>query len=155
MKLADIIVPDAIIPSLASTTRQEAIAELLGAIADTGSIAGDSVSASTDALMAREAQSSTGIGNGVAFPHARINGIKKPLCAIGCSSEGIEFDSIDGNPVNLVLLLLSSSEDPAEHLEAMEAVFKHVQRKAFRDELACCKTRDEIVDIVRDADVVL
>ena len=154
MKLSDIIVPDAIIPRLVSTTRDEAIAELIGAMAEAGYIAGDSVQDVTDALLVREAQATTGIGNGVAFPHARIKGIKAPLGAIGCSAEGIDFDSLDGGPVDLVVLVLSSPEDPGEHLEAMEAVFRHVQRQAFRDELRSCQTRDEIADLVRKADEV-
>ena len=154
MKLANIIVPDAIIPSLASTTRDEAIAELTGALADAGTIGGDSVKDVTAALLAREAQSTTGIGNGVAFPHARIKGIKEPVGAIGCSAEGIDFDSLDGCPVDLVMVLLSNPEDAGEHLEAMEAVFRHVQRHAFRDELRACQTQDEIADLVRKADEV-
>ena len=152
MKLANIIVPEAIIQSLAATTRDETIAELIGALADAGAIAGDSVGDVTGALLAREAQSSTGIGNGIAFPHARIKGVKEPVGAIGCSAEGIDFNSLDGRPVDLVVLLLSDPEDPGEHLEAMEAVFRHVQRQAFRDELRACQTQDEIADIVQKAD---
>jgi mannitol/fructose-specific phosphotransferase system IIA component (Ntr-type) len=152
MKLSDIIVPDAIIPRLAATERDEAVAELIGAMADAGAISADSVQDFTAAILAREAQSSTGIGKGIAFPHVRIKGIKEPLGAIGCSAEGIDFDSLDGRPVNLVVLLLSNPEDPGEHLRAMETVFRHVHRKAFRDELRACQTRDEIVDLVRKAD---
>jgi len=152
MKLADIIVPDAMVPSLAATTRDEAITELIGALAEAGAIATDTVQDVTAALLAREAQATTGIGNGVAFPHARIKGIKEPVGAIGCSAEGIDFNSLDGKPVNMVVLLLSNPEDPAEHLEAMEAVFRHVQRQAFRDELRTCHAQQEIVDLMRRAD---
>ena len=152
MKLSDIIVPDAIIPSLASTTRDEAIAELVGAMAEAGAVPGDRVQDFTDAIVAREAQASTGIGNGIAFPHARVKGIKKPVVAIGCRAEGIEFSSIDAKPVDVVVLLLSNPEDPGEHLEAMEGVFKHVQRQAFRTEIRACQTRDEIAAVVQKAD---
>ena len=152
MKLSDIIVPDAIIPHLASTTRDEAIAELIGAMAAAGALAGDSVPEITAAILVREAQATTGIGNGVAFPHAKIKGIKEPVGAIGCSAEGIDFDSLDARPVDLVVLLLSNSEDAGEHLRAMETVFRHVQRQAFRAELRACQTRDEIADLVRKAD---
>lgn len=151
MKLSDIVVPDAMIPSLAATTRDEAIAELLGAMVDAGAITGDSLQGVTDALMAREAQSTTGIGNGVAFPHARVKGIKAPVGAIGRSKEGIDFNSLDGRPVDMVIVLLSNPEEPGEHLEAMEAVFMHVQRQAFRDELQSCQTQDEIDEVIRKA----
>ncbi|MBL7221296.1 MAG: PTS sugar transporter subunit IIA [Phycisphaerae bacterium] len=154
MKLSDIIVPDAIIPSLAATTRDEAIAELIGALAAAGAVSGDRAGEFTDAILAREAQSSTGIGNGIAFPHVRIKDIKQPLVAIGCSAAGIEFNSIDAKPVGLVVLLLSNLEDPGEHLEAMEAVFRHVQRQAFRAGVLSCQTRDEIADLVQKADEI-
>ena len=154
MRLSDIIVQDAIVPQLASTTRDEAIAELIGALAQAGTIDADSVQDVTAALLAREAQATTGIGNGVAFPHARIKGVKAPVGAIGCSAEGIDFDSLDGQPVNMVVLVLSNPEDPGEHLEAMEAVFRHVQREAFRNELRACQTREEIIALVENTDEV-
>lgn len=152
MKLSDIIVTDAIVPSLAATTRDEVIAELIGAMAAAGGIDAAGVKDFTGAILAREAQSSTGIGNGVAFPHARIKGVKQLVGAIGLSAEGVEFDSIDGQPVSIVILILSNPEDPGEHLEAMEAVFRHVQRQVFRDELLACKTQDEIASVVQKAD---
>jgi nitrogen PTS system EIIA component len=152
MKLSDIIVNDAIIPSVTATTRDEAIAELIGALADAGAVADTSVQDFTDAIIAREAQASTGIGNGIAFPHARIKGVKNPIAAIGCSRDGIEFNSIDAKPVGMVVLLLSNPDDPGEHLEAMEAVFKHVQREVFRTEMQACQTSDEIIDLVKKAD---
>ena len=68
MKLSNLIVQDAIIPRLASTTRDEAVAELIGALAGAGAIDADSVGDITAAILAREAQATTGIGNGIAFP---------------------------------------------------------------------------------------
>ena len=152
MKLSDLIVSDAIVPRLVSTTRDEAIAELVGAMAQAGAISADSVSDVTAAILAREAQATTGIGNGVAFPHTRIKGVKKAIAVIGCSAEGIDFDSLDGQPVDMVVLLLSNSEDADEHLQAMETVFRHVRREAFRAELRACKTREEIAALVEKAD---
>jgi PTS system nitrogen regulatory IIA component len=152
MKLSDLIVSDAIIPRLASTMRDEAIAELVGALIDAGAIDADSAADITAAILVREAQASTGIGKGIAFPHTRIKGVKKAIAVIGCSPEGIAFDSLDGQPVDMVVLLLSSSEDPDEHLQAMETIFRHVHREAFRVELRACQTLDEIVALVENAD---
>jgi mannitol/fructose-specific phosphotransferase system IIA component (Ntr-type) len=154
MKLSDIIVPQAVISQLASTTRDDAVSELIGAMARAGAIADDRVEDITGAILAREAQATTGIGNGVAFPHARIKGVKKAVGVIGCSSEGINFDSLDGQPVNVVLLLLSNADDADEHLQAMETIFRHVQRQAFCNDLRACCTQDEIVALVEKADDV-
>ena len=154
MKLSDLIAADAIVPKLESTTRDEAISELIAAMVDAGAIAADRASDVTAAILAREAQATTGIGNGIAFPHARIKGVEKAVAVLGCSPDGIDFDSLDGQPVNIVVLLLSSSEDADEHLQAMETIFRHVHREAFRNELRTCRTRDEIAVLVEKADEI-
>jgi len=148
MKLSDIIAADAIIPSLAATTRDGAIRELAQALADAGSIPEGGFQRAVEAVMVREAQATTGIGDGVAFPHARVAGITKPVGAIGRSEEGIDFDSLDTRPVHVVVLLLSNPEDANEHLEAMEAVFKHIRREAFRRQLRSDQTRQEIAGLL-------
>ncbi|MCP4376863.1 MAG: PTS sugar transporter subunit IIA [bacterium] len=152
MNLSAIMVDDAIIPAMTATTRDDAIVELIGALVDVGAIADSNAQGFTDAIIARETQASTGIGNGVAFPHARVKGVKNPIVAIGCSHEGIEFNSIDAKPVDLIVLLLSNPDEPGEHLEAMEAVFKHVQRRMFRTEMQACKMGDEIIELVKNGD---
>ena len=78
-------------------------------------------------MLAREKQATTGIGKGIALPHAKIKSVKKIVGAIGRSSRGIDFSALDSKPVYIVLLLLSNPENPDEHLQAMETIFKHVQ----------------------------
>jgi len=108
----------------------------------------------TKAILAREAQATTGIGKGVALPHAKLKGIKKPIATIGCSSEGIDFASLDSKPVYSVILLLSSPDNPDEHLQAMETIFKHVQRDIFRKFLRQSESREAIIDLIKEADEV-
>ncbi len=155
MKLSDIMVTDAIIPELQAKTREEAVTELVKALAAAGAIPKKSVDEVAKAVMAREAQATTGIGKGVALPHAKLKGIKKPLGTIGRSSEGIEFASLDAKPVFSVILLLSSPENPDEHLQAMETIFKHVQRDIFRKFLRQAQTKQAIVDLIHEADELL
>ena len=152
MKLSDIMVNDAIIPELKARTRDEAIAELVAALADAGAIAKKNVEEVTKAVLARESQATTGIGKGVSLPHAKLKGIKKPIGTIGRSAEGIDFSALDLKPVYSVILLLSSPENPDEHLQAMEAIFKHVQRDMFRKFLRQAETREAVVDLIREAD---
>jgi mannitol/fructose-specific phosphotransferase system IIA component (Ntr-type) len=155
MRLSDIIVSDAIVPELQAKTREEAVSELVKALAAAGAIPKKSVEDVAKAVMAREAQATTGIGKGVALPHAKLKGIKKPLGAIGRSSEGIEFASLDAKPVFSVILLLSSPDNPDEHLQAMETIFKHVQRDIFRKFLRQSQTKQAIVDLIHEADELL
>jgi len=155
MKLSDIMVADAIVPELQAKTREEAVLELVKALAAAGAIPKKSVEDVTKAVMARESQATTGIGKGVALPHAKLKGVKKPLGAIGRSSEGIEFASLDAKPVYSVILLLSSPDNPDEHLQAMETIFKHVQRDIFRKFLRQAQTRQAILDLIQEADELL
>jgi len=152
MRLSDLIVADAIVPHISADGRDGAIAELIASLADVGAIPAGTESDIAAAIIAREAQATTGIGHGIAFPHARIKSVRKAVAVIGCRPEGIDFKSLDGQPVDMVLLLLSSSEDADEHLEAMETIFRHVHRQAFRDQLKACSTQEEIIALVENAD---
>ncbi len=155
MKLSEIMVEEAILPELEAKTKDEAVAELVKALAAAGAIPKKSVDDVTKAVMAREGQATTGIGKGVALPHAKLKGIKKPIGTIGRSSEGLDFASLDAKPVYSVILLLSSPDNPDEHLQAMETIFKHVQRDIFRKFLRQAQTRQAIVDLIHEADELL
>ena len=152
MKLSDIVITEAIIPELQSKTRDDAINELVESLADAGAIAKKSTKDVVKAILAREGQATTGIGKGVALPHAKLKGIKKAIATIGRSSDGLDFSALDYKPVYSVILLLSSPEKPDEHLQAMETIFKHVQRDIFRKFLRQSETREAIVDLIHEAD---
>ncbi len=152
MKLSDIMVFDAIVPELEATTRDESIAELVKALAANGAIPKTKVKEITEIVLHREAQATTGIGKGVSLPHAKLKGIKKPIGTIGRSSAGIDFAALDSKSVYSVILLLSSPDNPDEHLQAMETIFKHVQRDIFRKFLRQSETKEAIVDLIKEAD---
>ena len=152
MKLSDIIVIDAVVPCLKATSREDAIAELVEALAAAGAIAKNAVKEITKIVLDREGQATTGIGKGVALPHAKRKGIKKPMATIGLSPEGIDFAALDSKPVYSVILLLSSPDSPDEHLQAMETVFKHVQRDIFRKFLRQSTTKEAVAGLIEEAD---
>lgn len=152
MKLADIVVTDAIRAQMDAQTRDEAIEELVNALASAGAISKRSASEIAKAIIARESQATTGIGKGIALPHAKIKGIKKPIATIGGTPEGLDFSSLDSKPVYSVILLLSSPENPDEHLQAMETIFRHVQRDIFRKFLRQAETQQAVVDLIEEAD---
>lgn len=152
MKLADIMVTEAILPDLGATTRDAAIEALVQALAEAGAVAKKDTADITKAVLARESQATTGIGKGVALPHTKLKGIRHPLATVGLSADGIEFKALDGKPVYSVILLLSSPENPDEHLQAMEVIFKHVQRDIFRKFLRQAQTVEAVVDLIQEAD---
>lgn len=152
MKLSDIIVTGAIIGDLEQTSRDQAIKRLTAALADAGAISRRTVNEAIAAVLAREKQATTGIGKGVALPHAKIPSVKKVVGTIGRSSAGIDFSALDSKPVHIVILLLSSPDEPDEHLQAMETIFKHVQQDMFRKFLRQCETAEAIADLIQEAD---
>lgn len=152
MRLADIMVDQAIVPQLKATTRDGAIKELVEALAAAGAVAKKNVDEIVKAVINREMQATTGIGKGVALPHRKIDCVKKPVGTIGRSSDGIDFGALDSKPVYSVILLLSNPDDPDEHLRAMETIFKHVQRDIFRKFLRQSETSEAIIELIAEAD---
>ena len=152
MRLSDIIVTDAIIADLEAGTRDEAIEELIQALADAGAITKRAVKDALAAVLKREDQATTGIGKGISLPHAKIKNVKKVVGTIGRSAKGIDFNALDSKPVYVVILLLSSPDDPDGHLQAMETIFKHVQRDIFRKFLRQSETKQAIVELLQEAD---
>ncbi|MBS3734565.1 MAG: PTS sugar transporter subunit IIA [Phycisphaerae bacterium] len=152
MKLADIMVSEAVVPELNAHTRNEAISELIQTLAKAKGWSAARAEQAEKAVLEREKQATTGIGKGVALPHAKLKGLEAPIGTIGRSAEGIDFSALDSKPVYSVLLLLSSPDNPDEHLQAMEAIFKHVQRDMFRKFLRQSETSEAIVDLIREAD---
>jgi mannitol/fructose-specific phosphotransferase system IIA component (Ntr-type) len=105
----------------------------------------------TKTIIQRENEASTGIGKGVALPHIKADGVEEPVAAIGRSSQGLDFRSLDKQPVYSVILLVSPKENPDKHLQAMEILFRNLNHDDFRRFLRQAQTAEEIEDIIRDA----
>jgi len=152
MKMSDIMVADAIIPELQAEDRDGAIEEAVASLVAAGAVPKSRLKDIVKAVLDREEQATTGIGKGVALPHAKLKCIRKAVGTIARSSRGIDFSALDSKPVHSMILLLSTPEDPNEHLQAMETIFKHVQREIFRKFLRQSDTRQAIVDLIDEAD---
>jgi mannitol/fructose-specific phosphotransferase system IIA component (Ntr-type) len=152
MKLSDFVVKEAIIPELKATDRNGVIRELVEALVSAGRLDAGASEAVARAVIQRENQGSTGFGKGVAVPHVKHQQVPEMLAAIGRSSSGVDFAALDRAPVYSVVLLLSSTDDPDAHLQAMENVFRHLQRDNFRRFLRQAETVEAIVDLIQEAD---
>ena len=152
MKLSDFMVSEAIVPQLQSTSRDDAVRELVEALAHAGKVATKQVDEIVQKVIERETQGSTGIGKGIAVPHIKHPSTTEIVGTIGCSRDGIEFNSLDKAPVYSVLLLLSPPNDPDRHLEAMESLFAHLQRDRFRKFLRQSESTEAIIDLIQEAD---
>jgi mannitol/fructose-specific phosphotransferase system IIA component (Ntr-type) len=92
------------------------------------------------------------MGKGVAIPHVKHPSLKKAVATFGQSPGGVNFSALDKQPVYSVILLLSPVDDPDNHLQAMEKVFTHLQQEKFRKFLRQAQTRQQIVDLLKEAD---
>jgi len=154
MKLLDFLVTEAIEPNLTPTDRNGVIRALVAALVSAKQIDEPDADTIARAIIQRENQGSTGFGKGVAVPHVKHNKIKRIMAALGRSAGGVDFAALDRAPVFTVVLLLSPPDDPDGHLQAMESIFRHLQRDNFRRFLRQAETREEIVDLIREADAM-
>lgn len=99
------------------------------------------------AVICREQQASTGIGKGVAVPHAYEDSITRQVLAIGISREGIDFKSIDGAPVHIVALLATPKKHQNQHMELLAALSRLLQHDEVRQNLIQAKDAAEVIDI--------
>lgn len=154
MKLKDFVVTSAVIAELKATDRDGAIGELVQSLADHGSVPRSKVDDLMTAVLSRERVATTGMGKGVAMPHAKHASVKKVIATIGRSQEGIDFNALDQGPVYTVVLLLSPPDAPEQHLQAMETIFRHLQRDNFRRFMRQANDKDEIIELVEEADAM-
>ncbi len=152
MKLTDFVMTGAIIANLESTDRNGVIRELVHALCGAAALKEDDADAISRAVIQRENQGSTGFGKGVAVPHVKHAKVPRIMAAIGRSPEGVDFAALDRLPVYTVVLLLSPPDCPDEHLQAMENIFRHLQRDNFRRFLRQSETSEAIADLLQEAD---
>jgi mannitol/fructose-specific phosphotransferase system IIA component (Ntr-type) len=152
MKFTDFICFEAIIPELKTRDRNGVIREIVSALHKAGRLGKGNCEEIIKAVIKRENEASTGMGKGVAVPHVKHKAVKDVIATIGQSSAGIDFSSLDKQPVYSVILIISPVENPDKHLQAMESVFKHLQEEKFRKFLRQSKEAAEIEDLLREAD---
>ena len=152
MKFADFVCFEAIIPELSAADRDGAIAELVSALDKAGRLGNNNCQEIIKAVIERENEASTGMGKGVAVPHVKDEAAKDMVAVVGLSSRGIDFSSLDKQPVYSVILLISPADNPDRHLQAMESIFKHLQQDRFRKFLRQSQTAEQIKDLLREAD---
>lgn len=128
IKLSSLLKDAYIELNLAGNDKAEIISELVDIISKSGKVRNKKTL--TDALMERERLGSTAIGNGVAVPHAKIEGIKQTVMAFGRSIEGVDFNSLDGEKTSLFFMLISPKDDIGAHLKIL-AKISHLIKDRF------------------------
>ena len=143
MKIADLIVPDRVIVPMHVSDKAQLLRELSRRTARLLPIDPQAI---VDALQAREVLGSTGIGHGIAVPHARMKGLQQMFGVFARLERPIDFDAIDGQPVDLVFLLLVPDRAGNEHLAALAAVARQLRDRKVAAQLRAVATRGELYD---------
>jgi mannitol/fructose-specific phosphotransferase system IIA component (Ntr-type) len=152
MKFADFMSTEAIIPEIAADGKEGVIREMVEALQNAGRIEADNVESIIAAIMKREELGSTGIGRGVAVPHTKHPSVGQLVGAVGVSRDGIDFNSLDGEKVNLVFLLVSPPDRPGDHLRALENISRQLRDDTFCRFLKQSKSAEDIVQLLEEAD---
>jgi nitrogen PTS system EIIA component len=153
MKLLDLIDRKSIVADLEATDRNGVVRELVEVLARAKLIDESSTEGIVRSIVTRErTRGTTGFGKGVAVPHVKVEGLPRIVAAVGRSSAGIDFGSLDGQPVYSVFLIVSPAEQPEEHLRAMDLIFRHLQQEQFRKFLRQSDKPEKIYDLLSEAD---
>ena len=150
MDLGDILSKDQIITDLKATNRWEAIDELINNLVTTGKIKPEHHDAIASVVKKRESSMSTGIGFGIGIPHASTDLIYEVVGALGRSKNGVSFDALDNQPVNLVMLFLVPQGQFQKHLHTLANIAKLLHRADFRQALLDAGDAEAMLQIIRD-----
>ncbi|WP_019122163.1 PTS fructose transporter subunit IIABC [Brevibacillus massiliensis] len=146
IRIADLLKSDTIVLHLSASTKEAVLDELIAKLDEAGRL--NSKEGMKQAILAREAQGSTGIGEGIAIPHAKTAAVKTPGIAYGFSKEGIDFDSLDKQKAHLFFMIAATEDANQAHLETLALLSQMLMDESFRQELMKAETKEQVLDIV-------
>ena len=152
MKIMDFLSEEAITTDLKSVNKTEAIKELVDLLIVSGDVDKKDKTKIVELLMARESLGSTAIGHNVGIPHAKADCVKDLVGAFGLSRKGVDFDSLDGEPVYIFFLLLAPQDSAGPHLKALARISRLIKDKYFRETLRQAKDKKDVVRIIETED---
>jgi PTS system fructose-specific IIA component/PTS system nitrogen regulatory IIA component len=165
MRLCNFIVRDAVVPSLSvpvpqvdardtaavGRVKEAVVREMVGSLHAAGHFRAGDGDEIVKAVMRREQLGTTGIGRHIAIPHSRHPAVDRLIGTLALSRDGLPFDSLDGEPVYVFVLLVSPQDRPGDHLRALEAVVRTMRNDDFVRQLRACQTREEIWALLESA----
>ncbi len=150
MNITTLLDKSAVSVGLKARGKDEVLSELVDLIVESGCIKKSEKADIFKKLKEREALGSTGIGKGIAIPHAKCPKIKKMVAAFGVSKEGIDFKSLDGESSHIFFLLIVPGETPGAHLKALAKISRLLDDKFIRDRVKAAKSSRELLGIIKE-----
>ena len=152
MNLTEYVVEPAIIPDLQASTKEDAIRAMVAGLREAGKFSAGDEENIVSAIMKREELGSTGIGRGIAVPHTKNPSVSELTATIAIASEGVDFDSLDNEPVHVLFLLISPPDQPRKHLRALETIAKRLRSDDFCNFLRQSTTSTEVMELLREVE---
>lgn len=147
MNLSEILIEECISLELSHQTKNGAIQEMVELASQSGKIA--NTDKLVKAILDRERIQTTGIGSGMAIPHATTEGIRGLVLAMGISRDGVEYDSLDNKPVHLIFLLAGEPRLQTSFLSILSKISRFFRKEEFRDEVCQVKSASEILSMIQ------
>jgi fructose-specific phosphotransferase system IIA component len=147
MSIAELLSPETITLDLQAKDVDSAIVELASLLAQTGAVS--DLNTYVEAVRTREQHSTTGVGFGVAIPHAKSNGVSRAAVAFGRTASGIDWKAMDGEPVNMVFLIAAPEGANDLHLKALSQLARMLMRDEFRQKLRSAQTPDQVLNALQ------
>lgn len=152
MQFADFISQGATQTNIEAAEKEAVIREMAGSLLSAGEIAEEHFEGIVEAILKREELGSTGIGRGVAVPHTKHPTVDKLCGAVAVSGSGVEFESLDGEKVHVLFMLVSPPDRPGDHLRALEYISRQLRDDSFCNLLKQSTTPDDVWQLLMDAD---
>ena len=152
MKILDFLCKKAIATDLKSTTKEGIIEELADLLVGAGEVEKKDKKRLIETLMERESLGSTAIGQGIGIPHGKSDCVDKMVASFGISQNGINFNSLDGEPVYIFFLLVAPQDSAGPHLKALARISRLLKDKYFRDSLKQARDEKTVLKIITDED---
>jgi fructose PTS system EIIBC or EIIC component len=149
MNISDLLSVETVKLGLKSKDKDSVIDELLNILIEAKKLDKKSKSKVKKSIKAREKLGSTGIGQGVGVPHAKDSAVKKLTICCGISKSGVDFESLDGELVNIFFMILAPKEATGEHLKTLAKISRLVRARFFRASLIQCKDPKNLLSILK------
>ncbi|HGD9497432.1 TPA: fructose-specific PTS transporter subunit EIIC [Streptococcus agalactiae] len=143
MKIQDLLKKEVMIMDLKATSKEAAIDEMITKLVDTGVVTNFAIF--KDGTMKREAQTSTGLGDGIAMPHSKNAAVKEATVLFAKSASGVDYEALDGQPTDLFFMIAAPDGANDTHLAALAELSKYLLKEGFADQLRQAKTPDDII----------
>lgn len=148
MRMSDFVVRESISADVKANSKETVIREMVENLRGAGYFKSHEPDEIIKAIQKRELLGSTGIGRGVAIPHTKHAGVERLIGTVAISRDGVAFDSIDGDPVHILVMIISPVERPSEHLRALEGVSRALRDDSFVSALRAAQSSQMVWDLI-------